>query len=75
MATRKELIRGFLPLVAGILLIVLVTTVFPTAVKYISRASGEPADLVYNYEGVLGVVPTLWRNLAQGGEEKKRYVG
>ena len=74
MATRSEMIKGLIPLVVGILVIIVVTIAVPTAVKYIGKASGEPANLVYNYEGILGAMPTPWRNLAQGGEEAKDMV-
>lgn len=33
-----------------------------------SQASGEPAQLIIDTQGVLGTLPTPWRYLAQGGE-------
>lgn len=71
MATKKEMIKSVLPVFFGLLVIVIVVVAIPTAIKLTSKASGEPANLVFNYEGVLGSVPTPWRNLAQGGEEPK----
>lgn len=65
------MVKQFLPLVVGILVIAVVVLVLPNAVKYVSKASAISANLVVNYEGVLGQMPTPWRNLAQGGEEPK----
>jgi beta-xylosidase len=72
--TKSEMIKNSVPLILGILLIVLVVLVFPNAVKYVGKASGTSANLVINYEGVLGLMPTPWRNLAQGGEEPKEML-
>lgn len=36
--------------------------------EFLSRASGEPANLVVDTQAVLGPMPRPWRNLAQGGE-------
>lgn len=74
MATRKELLRGLFPLIFGLFVIIMVVIVIPTALQYVGRASGTPANLVFNYEGVLGKLPTPWRNLAQGGEEPKEML-
>lgn len=68
------MIRSLIPLIGGIVVIILVTIAIPSAVKYIGKASGTMANLIYNYEGVLGTMPTPWRNLAQGGEEAKDMV-
>lgn len=43
------------------------------AIKYFSRASGTPANLVIDLSGNLGGTD-VWRNLAQGGEEKGRMI-
>ncbi len=37
--------------------------------EFLSRASGEPANIVINTQANLGPLPRPWRNLAQGGEE------
>lgn len=74
MATRRELLHGLLPIVIGLVVIVVVVVAIPTAVKLVSKASGEPANLVFNYEGVIGKMPTPWKNLAQGGEEAKDMI-
>ena len=37
--------------------------------EYLSRASGEPANIKVNATAVVGVMPRPWRNLAQGGED------
>lgn len=67
--------RQILPLVIGIIGIIVVVLVIPAAVRYIGKAAGYPANLVVNYEGILGVMPTPWRNFAQGGEEPKAMLG
>ena len=41
----------------------------PEAVRMLSKASGEKAEIVVDLEAIIGPVPTPWRNLAQGGEE------
>ncbi len=69
MASKQELVKGLVPLIFGLLVIVVVVVAIPNAVRLASKASGEPANLVYNIEGMLGKMPTPWRNLAQGGEE------
>lgn len=74
MATKAELVKKSVPLVLGLLLIALVVVIIPNAVKYVGKASGTPANLVYNFEGILGLMPTPWRNLAQGGEEPKEML-
>lgn len=74
MATKKEMLRGLFPLVFGLFVLLMVVIVFPAALQYIGKASGTPANLVYNYEGILGKMPTPWRNLAQGGEEPKEML-
>lgn len=66
--SRKSLLKGLLPVIFGLVVIVVVVIVIPQAVKYAGKASGTNANLVVNYEGVLGKMPTPWRNLAQGGE-------
>ncbi len=74
MATKREILRGLFPLIFGLFVLLMVVVVFPAALQYIGKASGAPANLVYNYEGVLGKLPTPWRNLAQGGEEPKEML-
>ena len=67
--------RQFLPLIIGLVGIIVVVVVIPVAVRYVGRAGGVNADLVVDYDGVLGKMPTPWRNLAQGGEEPKAMLG
>lgn len=67
--------RQFLPLIIGLIGIVIIVIVIPAAVRYVGRAAGFPANLVVDYDGVLGQMPTPWRNLAQGGEEAKAMLG
>jgi hypothetical protein len=71
----KMKIREFLPLLFGLAVIGLTVAVAPEAVKYLSKASMAPANIVVNYEGVIGQMPKPWRNLAQGGEEAKAMLG
>lgn len=74
MAKKSELIKGLSPLILGLLVIIMVVVAIPNAVNLISKASGEPANLVFNLEGILGKMPMPWRNLAQGGEEPKDMI-
>lgn len=67
--------RQFLPLIIGLVGIIVVVVAIPAAVRYVGRAGGVEADLVVDYDGVLGKMPTPWRNLAQGGEEPKAMLG
>ena len=39
-----------------------------TVQTWLSQASGEPANLIIDTQGVIGELPTPWRNIAQGGE-------
>jgi len=68
---RASDLRGLAPVVIGIIVILIVVVVIPQAVQYIGKASGTPANIFINYEGVLGKMPEPWRNLGQGGEEPK----
>ncbi len=74
MATKRELIRAFVPLLVGLVVLVLVVVAIPNALQYVGKASGVNANLVFNYEGVLGKMPEPWRNLCQGGEEPKEML-
>lgn len=74
MATKSEIVRGMIPLVFGLVVIIVVVIVIPNAVQYIGKASGEPANLRVNAVGILGKTPMPWRNLAQGGEEPKEML-
>ncbi len=70
-SARSKIFKELLPVIIGLVIIVVVVIAVPSAVQYIGKASGTPANLVVNYEGVLGNIPHPWRNLAQGGEEPK----
>lgn len=74
MAKRSEMVKGLIPLILGLLVIVVVVWAIPNAVRLASKASGEPANLVFNLEGILGKLPTPWKNLAQGGEESSDMI-
>lgn len=69
-----KIFKSLLPVILGLVVIVVVVVVIPQAVQYIGKASGQAASLVVNYEGILGQMPTPWRNLAQGGEESKDMI-
>ena len=74
-AIRVRELRGLLPVIIGLIVIVVVVVVIPQAVEYVGKASGSAANIVINYEGILGKMPQPWRNLAQGGEEPKEMLG
>ena len=74
MAIKREILRGLTPVILGLLVIIIVVVAIPNAVKLVGKASGQPANLVFNIEGVLGKMPIPWRNLAQGGEEAKDMI-
>jgi len=74
MVRRQSNLKGLTPLIIGLLVIILVVIAIPQAVQFSGKASGEPANLIFNYEGVLGKMPLPWRNLAQGGEEPKEML-
>ncbi|EKD52753.1 MAG: transcriptional regulator, AraC family [uncultured bacterium] len=74
MATKKEILRGLFPLIFGLIVVIMVVAVIPTALQYVGKAAGVPANLIFNYEGVLGKMPQPWRNLGQGGEEPKEML-
>lgn len=71
----KIRIREYLPLIFGLVVIATTVVALPEAVKYLSKAGGTRANIVVNYEGVIGQMPRPWRNLAQGGEEPKAMLG
>lgn len=61
-------------MVFGLVVIGIVAIAIPNAVRLASKASEVPANLVFNIEGVLGKMPTPWRNLGQGGEESSDMI-
>lgn len=71
---KQKYIKDLLPVIVGIFVITLIVVIIPQAVKYAGKASGQRADIVVNYEGILGPMPKPWRNLAQGGEEPKDMI-
>jgi hypothetical protein len=72
--SQKRMIKGLLPVIIGLVVIAVVVIVIPRAVKFAGKASGTQANLIINYEGILGSMPVPWRNLAQGGEDQKDMV-
>lgn len=72
--SKSKMLKSLLPVVLGLVVIVVVVIVIPQAVQYIGKAAGYNANLVVNYEGVVGKMPTPWRNIAQGGEEPKDMI-
>ena len=55
-------------LVVGLVIVVLVSQL-DTIRNLITRARGEPANIVVDTQAVVGPMPRVWRNLAQGGEQ------
>lgn len=54
----------------GMLIIAIVGALQIQVVReFLSRASGEPANIMVDRSKVVGVMPRPWRNLAQGGED------
>lgn len=74
MATKRDIYRGLTPLIVGLLIIIVVVVAIPSALQLVGKASGVSANLVFNYEGILGKMPQPWRNLGQGGEEPKEML-
>jgi len=74
MATNKRILRDLAPLIVGLVVISVVVLAIPTAIQFVGKASGTPANLIFNYEGVIGRLATPWRNLGQGGEEPKEML-
>lgn len=72
---RDVRIKELLPVLLGLIVIAVVVVIIPQAVKYAGKAKGFNANLVVNYEGILGETPRPWRNIAQGGEEPKDMIG
>jgi len=66
--------KQWIPVMVGIVGIIVLAIAMPYAVKYVGKASGTPANILIDYQGVLGQMPTPWRNLAQGGEEPKEML-
>ena len=68
MRKRKQMMfgaGGMLVLIIGVLFAV---TQIDVIREFFSQASGEPANIIVNTQGVVGPMPRPWRNLAQGGE-------
>lgn len=47
---------------------VIATTQIDVIREFASQASGEPANIIVDTQGIIGPMPRPWRNLAQGGE-------
>lgn len=65
--------RQLLPLIGIILLIIALpfsVNLVQKAQKYLTKAFGQPANIVVDANIVLGPLPRPWLALAQGGEEK-----
>lgn len=65
----RESLKKLAPLIVVLLALPILLVAIPEAVRYLGRASGTPANLVIDMEGIIGPLPHPWRNLAQGGEE------
>ena len=66
---RRRELKKLVPMV--LLLVGLGVSLYalPEAVRMLSKASGEKAEIVVDLEAIIGPMPRPWRNLAQGGEE------
>ena len=60
--------KSILPILAGLAIITLLLSQLDTIHQFLTRAKGEPADLIIDTQSILGPLPRPWRNLAQGGE-------
>jgi hypothetical protein len=60
--------KPFLPLLAGLAVIVLLLSQIDTVRRFLTRAKGEPANLIVDTQSLIGPLSRPWRNLAQGGE-------
>lgn len=67
--SKFKLIFQVLPLVLIVIASLFGVSQLKTVRDFLSRAKGEPANIVIDTQGVLGPMPRPWRNLAQGGEE------
>lgn len=64
----KIIVQGIV--VLSLLIVAVVGALQIQVVKeFLSRASGEPANITVDADRVVGVMPRPWRNLAQGGED------
>src|SRR3989344_2585249 len=60
--------KSVLPVLAGLAVITLLVSQIDTIRQFLTRAKGEPANLVIDTQSLIGPLPRPWRNLAQGGE-------
>jgi beta-xylosidase len=65
---RRRAIMGGLVVVVLTAVILIGVSQIQVIRDFLSRASGEKADIVVDTQAVLGPMPRPWRNLAQGGE-------
>lgn len=69
----KLLRRHFLPLLALLFLLAFLPFLIKlvqVAQEYLTRALGQPANIIVDTQAILGPLPRPWLALAQGGEEK-----
>lgn len=66
--SKLKLIFMVLPLLFILIATLIGVSQLQVVRDFLSRAKGEPADIVIDTQGVLGPMPRPWRNLAQGGE-------
>lgn len=67
-------VRQFVPILLLLVALGVILIALPEAVRYLGRATGTPANIVVNMEGLVGPLPRPWRNLAQGGEESEPMI-
>lgn len=60
---------GFFLLAFGLVTIFYSVSQLSVIREFLSRASGEPANLQVDTTAIIGPMPRPWRNLAQGGED------
>lgn len=65
---RRQMIFGSVGLLTLVIGVMVSITQLGTIRDFFSQASGEPANIVVDTQGVIGPMPRPWRNLAQGGE-------
>lgn len=66
---RRNLVIGGIVLIFLISITLVAVSQLDKIQEFLSRASGEKANIVIDTQAVLGPMPRPWRHLAQGGED------
>jgi len=69
MAKSPHMYRRVIITLVSIVGLFLLTLNFSDIVNWLSQASGTPANLVIDSQGLMGVMPPTWKHYAQGGED------